>query len=110
MLIISLAKEQPTKPEFAVARAMYALPGVICFFVLAGTNPDVTSYTVTTNSLTIAMNSSEYFNATETNVYSSQIQSQAWTIFHYMMGLIMLVYVIFQILITLGIQPGRKKL
>jgi hypothetical protein len=98
MLIISTIKEQTGTKSFALARAIYMILGVIFLLVLANTGPDITLPIM--NTTTIAQNTSEVFTETVTGTISL-LNGQVWMLAHFVMALILIVFVIQQILILL---------
>ncbi len=95
MLIISTIKEVPTTKALSVARAIYLIPGMISAALLAQVGPNIVTTSVT-NTIT-ALNTSEVFQEVITS--ETTLQNEVWAIFHYMIFIVLFVYVITQILI-----------
>lgn len=111
MLIISSIKEVPSGRSQSIVRAMFLIPGIFCAFLLAsfGTVIEYPDQTVTLNEkLETALynNSSgslEYFteNRTATNTISpdTTLINPIWVTMHFLIGIVLLVYVVLQMLI-----------
>ncbi len=95
MLIISTIKEVPTTKALSIARSIYLIPGMIAAALLATVGPNITTTSVS-NTIT-ALNTSEVFQEVITT--QTTIQNEVWAIFHYMLFIVLFVYVITQILI-----------
>lgn len=95
MLIIATIKEIPTTKALSIARAIYLVPGMISAALLAQVGPNI----VTTNVLNTitALNTSEVFQEVITT--EIEIQNEVWAIFHYMLFLVLFIYIITQIMI-----------
>lgn len=94
MLIISTIREADLGKPLSIIRAIYMIPGVICASILANAG----------NSITLAGQSSTLLtetNATITETITSQITlvNPAWILVHYMIMIILIIYVISQMLI-----------
>ena len=97
MLIISTVKEVPTTKSFAIARAIYLIPGVICAALLASSGINIV--TDTTSNTIKNLNTTEVWS--ETTTQKIVLQDRVWISVHYMIFAVLLVYVIFQILTLL---------
>lgn len=102
MLIISTIKEIPDAGKRAsstIVRSTFLLPGIIAAIVLASSGVNIITSDVTTTNTITAVNTSEVF--TEAVATSTQIvlQNPIWVTFHFLLAIIMLVYVINQMLI-----------
>ncbi len=95
MLIIATIKEIPTTKALSIARAIYLVPGMISAALLAQVGPNIVTTNIT-NTIT-ALNTSEVFQ--EINTTEIEIQNEVWAIFHYMLFLVLFIYIITQILI-----------
>ena len=91
----------------AIVRGMYMIIPAIANFILAQTGVSINWLTQTTTNTIKAMNTSQIFteNATQTN--QIVLQSPVWSMFHYMLGIIMIFYVIQQMLF-LFVRPARQ--
>lgn len=99
MLIISTVKDVPNKQALSIIRAIYLIPGMISAGVLASTGPNITMPNITTNSTTIAVNSSEVFTEVVSQAQSFAISGNVWTLVHIMIFIVLFVYVVSQILV-----------
>ncbi len=97
MLIISTIKEVPITKALSIVRAIYLFPGVIAAGVLAQVGPNIIMPSVTNTIL--AVNTTEVFE--ETIDAQIVLQSDVWTTFHFMIMIIMVVYIITQLMILL---------
>ena len=97
MLIISTIKEVPITKALSIVRAIYLFPGVIAAGVLAQVGPNIIMPSVTNTIL--AVNTSEVFE--ETIDAQVVLQSEVWTTFHFMIMIIMVVYIITQFMILM---------
>ena len=97
MLIIATIKEIPTTKALSIARAIYLIPGMISAILLSQVGPNIITTSVT-NTIT-ALNTSEVFQEVITS--ETTIQNEVWAVFHYMLFLVLFIYIITQILILL---------
>jgi len=95
MLIIATIKEIPTTKALSIARAIYLVPGMISAALLAQVGPNIVTTNIT-NTIT-ALNTSEVFQEVITT--EIELQNEVWAIFHYMLFLVLFIYIITQILI-----------
>ena len=95
MLIISTIKEIPSTKALSISRAIYLIPGMIAAALLAGVGPNIVTTSV--NNTITALNTSEVFQEVITT--QTTLQNEVWAIFHYMIFIVLFVYVITQILI-----------
>ena len=107
VLIASTLKENPTTRSLAIVRGMYMIPCAIANFILAQTGVNITWVTQTTTNTIKALNTSQLFteNSTQTNQFV--LVSPVWSMFHYMLGIILIFYVIQQMLFLL-VRPARQ--
>ena len=104
MLIISTIHETPTSRALSVARAIYLVPGIIAAALLSQVGPNIVTGSVT-NTIT-ALNTSEVFQ--EVIESETTLQNEVWSIFHYMIFIVLLFYVIMQILMLLTLVDESK--
>jgi hypothetical protein len=94
MLIVQTVKAVPSESSGSIVRSIYLIPGIIACLIIAGSGD-----TIITNEYT---NTIVDLNAT--TVWTEDIESQVslsnpiWVTFHYLLAMIMLLYVIIQIL------------
>jgi len=95
MLIISTIKEIPTTKAMSISRSIYLIPGMISAALLAQVGPNIVTTSVS-NTIR-AVNTTEVW--TEVITTQTALQNEVWAIFHYMIFIVLFVYVITQILI-----------
>lgn len=109
MLIISTIKTIPIGGSLTIVRATYLIPGIICALILASSGLTFTVSVLNTNSTTIAANSSELFHENSTQTTTTKIMNYpSWAILHFILAVIMIIYVIQQVLILLGMAGSEK--
>lgn len=109
MLIISTIKTIPIGGSLTIVRATYLIPGIICCLILASSGLTFTVSIINTNSTTIAANSSELFHENATQTTTTKIMNYpSWAILHFILAVVMIIYVIQQVLILLGLGGSEK--
>lgn len=115
MLIISTIKEVPSTKSFAIARVVYLVPGMICAAFLAGvgvnidletstntimTNQTINEFTINGTTGDLITNSTTTTSTNSTSVESNYIilQNPVWALFHYIIFIVLAIYVITQLL------------
>ena len=95
MLIISTVKQVPTESSGSIVRAVYLIPGIIACLIIAGG-----SDTIILSDFTNAINQTSTASVDWTETISSTIslQNPIWVTFHYLLAMVLTVYVILQIL------------
>jgi len=101
MLIISIIKDAPTGKSLTIARSIYIIPGIICAAILAGSGINIVTDTVTTANTIKNLNNSEVWTETTTQSKFITLQSEIWILVHWMIFLVMAVYVLMQMLVLL---------
>lgn len=109
MLIISTIKEIPMTKALTIARSIYLIPGILCAGILSTVGRDITLPTVSTNSTTIAVNSSEVFTEINTQTQTMTLLDPVWIWVHIMISLVLTFYVISQVLILMGVGPSKQQ-
>jgi len=94
MLIIQTVKQVPDEKSGSIIRSVYLIPGIIACLIIAGSGDSIVTQDVT-NTI-VAVNTTEVF--TETITSNVALQNAVWITFHYLLAIIMIVYVILQIL------------
>ena len=107
VLIASTLKENPTTRSLAIVRGMYMIPCAIASFILAQTGVNIVWVTQTTTNTIKALNTSQVFTESATQTNQIVLQSPVWSMFHYLLGIILIFYVIQQILFLL-VRPARQ--
>jgi hypothetical protein len=94
MLIVQTVKAVPSESSGSIVRSIYLIPGIIACLIIAGSGD-----TIITNEYTNTI-----IDLNATTVWTEDIESQVslsnpiWVTFHYLLAMIMLLYVIIQIL------------
>ena len=99
MLIISTIRDVPTTRALSIIRSIYLMPGMICSAVLAGTGPHITTQFLNTNSTLTAANGTLVSTSVTTNLAGFTISSQVWYLVHWMIFVVLFIYLVSQILI-----------
>lgn len=98
MLIISVVKEIPTTKSLAIARSIFLIPGMIASAVLASSGVNIQVANLATSNLIKSINTTQTWTETTTQINNIVIQSPTWQMFHMLIFLVLMVYVITQIL------------
>ncbi len=95
MLIISTVKQVPTESSGSIVRAVYLIPGIISCLIIAGGGDTIilADYTNAINQTSTAA-----VDFTETITSQIDLQNPIWVTFHYLLAMVLTVYVILQIL------------
>ena len=97
MLVISAFRETPTNKAQSIVRAMYLILSIISIMVLSGSGLEI--QTETTSSTITSLNTTEVWTEVVSHTYT--LQNPIWITFHYIIAVVMAVYVILQILTLL---------
>lgn len=98
MLIISVVKEIPTTKSLAIARSIFLMPGMVAAGILASSGVNIQVANVATSNLIRSINTTQTWSETTTQINNIVLQSPVWQMFHILIFLTLLVYVITQIL------------
>ena len=98
MLIISVVKEIPTTKSLAIARSIFLMPGMVAAGILASSGVNIQVANVATSNLIKSINTTQTWTETTTQINNIVLQSPVWQMFHILIFLTLLVYVITQIL------------
>jgi hypothetical protein len=98
MLIISVVKEIPTTKSLAIARSIFLIPGMVAAAVLASSGVNIQVANVATSNLIKSINTTQTWTETTTQINNIVLQSQVWQMFHMLIFLVLVVYVITQML------------
>ena len=107
VLIASILKETPTRKALVIVRRIYLIPCAIASFILAQTGVNITWVTQTTTNTIKALNTSQVFTETATQTNQIVLVSPVWSMFHYLLGMVMIFFVIQEILF-LFVRPSRQ--
>ena len=98
MLIISVVKEIPVSKSLAIARSIFLIPGMVAAGVLASSGVNIQVANVATSNLIKSINTTQTWTETTTQINNIVLQSPVWQMFHILIFLTLLVYVITQML------------
>lgn len=97
MMIISVIRDVPTKRKLTSIRVIFLIPSMIACAFLSGSGPDIV---FTTEDHTITnLNTTEVW--TDTSVNKITLVNEAWILFHYMLFLMLMIYIFVQLLLML---------
>lgn len=98
LLIISSFRETPSTKYQSLLRAGFLSLSVIACIILSGSGININMETVTISSTVVSLNTTEAWseNISQTNVFT--LQNPVWILFHYLLAVTMLVYIIVQVL------------
>ena len=109
MLIISVVKEVPTSKTLAIARSVYLIPGMVAAGILASSGINIQVATVDTSNLIRSINTTQTWSETTTQINNIVLQNPAWQMFHMLIFLVLLAYVITQIL-NIFLKIGKSNI
>ena len=98
VLIISVIKEVPTTRSLAIIRAIFLMPSVIASGILASSGVNIDFSSVNTNNLIRSVNTTQVWTETTTQTNTVILQNPVWIKFHFMLFIVLIVYIIIQIL------------
>ena len=99
MLIISIVKEVPNTKILSIARSIYMIPSMVAAGILATSGVNIQVAQVDTANLIRSINTTQTWTETTTQINNIVLQNPVWQMFHYLLFIVMLVYVIQQMLI-----------
>lgn len=99
MLIISVVKEIPSTKIMAIARSIFLIPGMVASAVLASSGVNIQVANVATSNLIKSINTTQTWTETTSQINNIVLQSPVWQMFHMLIFLVLLAYVITQILL-----------
>ncbi len=94
MLIMQTIKEPPSEKSGSIIRSIFLIPGIIAAFAIASSGQNVLFKDVADT--VVALNTTEVW--THTVVTQLVLANPIWVTFHYLIGIIMIVYVFLQII------------
>lgn len=101
VLIISIVKEIPQTRILAIVRSTYCIPGIIALLVLASSGINIDVNTVSTNNLIRSINTTQTWSEATTQTNTIILQNPTWSMFHWLLGIVLIWYVIQQVLYLL---------
>ena len=102
MLIISAIKDIPMTRSLAGLRAIYLIPGIISSGILAFSGVNIVFNTITTNDIVRNINGTLMTNSTSIQTNVIPLQLPFWQTFHFMIMIVLVVYVLIQIFNVIG--------
>ena len=99
VLIISTIKEVPQTKILTIARSIFMIPSMVASGILASSGINIQVAQVDTANLIKSINTTQTWTETTTQINNIVLQNPVWQMFHYLLFIVMLVYVIQQMLI-----------
>lgn len=102
MLIISVVKKDvPSDNPLSIIRVIFLIPGIVCAGVLSSTGVNITTEQVNTSNTIKDLNNTDTWSETTSQTNKFVLINQVWILVHFLIFIVMCVYVIQQILIML---------
>ena len=98
MLIISTIKEVPETKYSGYLRSVFMIPGIICAAILASSGVNIETNVDTTSSIIKNLNNTDTWSQSISNTTNIVLQNPIWQSVHYVIMIVLIVYVIVQIL------------
>ena len=98
MLLVSIVKDVPNTRILAIARSVYLIPGMVAAGVLASSGVNIQVANVATSNLIKSINTTQTWTETTSQINNIVLQSPVWQMFHMLIFLVLLSYIITQIL------------
>ena len=98
MLIISVVKEIPVTKSLSIARSIFLIPGMVAAGVLASSGVNIQVANVATSNLIKSINTTQTWSETTSQINNMVLQSPVWQMFHMLIFLVLVVYVVTQML------------
>ena len=109
MLIISIVKEIPSTKIMAIVRSIFLMPGMVAAGVLASSGVNIQVASVTTNNLIKSINTTQVWSENTAQINNIVLQSPVWQMFHLLIFLTLLTYVIWQMLLVFTKYDEAKR-
>lgn len=93
MIISSLAKPVPDGKDKSIMRGVYAMPGMIMAAYMATTGTHINLSKLAINGTMVDLNSTVVYNVTQTQFSDITLASPVWMFFHFMIFVVLMVYV-----------------
>lgn len=106
-LIVSVIKEVPITRSLALIRAIFLIPSAIACGILASSGINIDVATITTNSLTRSVNTTQVWTEATTQTNQIVLANNVWIPFHGMLFIILCFYIFQQIMFLLT-KPARQ--
>ena len=99
VLIISvIKKDMPSDKILGIARGVFLLPGMIASAILASSGVNIQVASVVTSNTIRSVNTTQVWTEATTQTNNIVIQSPVWQMFHMLLFLVLLAWVVTQIL------------
>ena len=98
MLIISTIKEVPETKFSGYLRSVFMIPGIICAAILASSGVNIETNVDTTSSIIKNLNNTDTWSQSISNTTNIVLQNPVWQSVHYVIMIVLVIYVIVQIL------------
>lgn len=107
VLIVSAIKEVPDSRVLSIVRSIYLFPGIIALMILASSGINIDVNTVTTNNLIKSVNTTQTWTEATTQSNTIILQNPVWSMFHWLLAITLIFYLIKQILNLLTKPPQQ---
>lgn len=108
MLIISVIKKDvPNDNPLSIIRVIFLLPGIFCAGILALSGVNITTQTINTNNIIKDLNNTDTWSETTASTSQYVLVNQVWQTVHFLIFIVLCVYVLQQVLIMLTKHPQR---
>lgn len=104
LLIISSFRETPATKSHSLLRAGFISLSVIACMILSGSGVNINMETTTTDGVIINLNSTEVTTSTVTQTSVFTLQNPVWIVFHYLLAVTMVIYILVQVLTLLTLR------
>ena len=98
VLIISVIKEVPTTRSLSIIRAIFLMPSVVAAGILASSGVDINLSDVVTSNTIRSVNTTQVWTEATNQTNTIVLQNPVWITFHFMLFIVLIVYIIIQIL------------
>ena len=109
MLIISVVKEVPTTKSLAIARSIFLIPGMVAAGILASSGVNIQVASVNTSNLIKSINTTQTWTESTQQVNNIVLQNPVWQTFHWLIFVVLLVYVATQMLLLFTKYDEAKR-
>ena len=107
ILIVSTVKEVPDSRILSIVRSIYVFPGIIALMILASSGINIDVNTVSTNNLIKSINTTQTWTEATTQSNTIVLQNPVWSMFHWLLAITLIFYMIKQILNLLTKAPAQ---
>ena len=107
VLVVSTIKEIPDSRVLSIVRVIYLFPGIIALMILASSGINIDVNTVSTNNLIKSINTTQTWTEATTQSNTIVLQNPVWSMFHWLLAITLIFYMIKQILNLLTKPPAQ---